>query len=522
MEREAASGEIDLLHALGLGEVLAEHGRSDPQQTAWVCGKSRYSYAQADARVSRLADLLRAEGVQPGDRILWLGQNCHRLLEALLAAAKIGAVFCPANWRQTADELAFVLEDLAPSVVLWQDEEIGSAVRAARERSPSARLWIQHDGSGEGSYERFVEREGPALAAPSVDPSKPVLALYTAAFGGRPNAALLSHTALLLQALVISKVQDIGRDFVYLNCGPLFHVATLMTTFATFLWGGTNVFTRRVDAEELCRLIEAERCTGAFVMPPTMQQMVEVNRERKYDLASLRSFRALPAWNEMTSEDTSPWGRRPGGYGQTEATGMVTLAALGSTAAGSHGRSIPLLQVRIVDPEGREVAPGEVGEIVARGPTLMRGYHGRREETSARQAGGWHHTNDLGRREADGSLSFIGPKTRLIKSAAENIYPVEVENCLRHHPGVADCAVIGRPDRTWGQSVMAIVVRKLGDSVTAEELVEHCRARIASYKKPRVVEFVEQLPRRGFAVDYEALDRKFGGGGYPGVQGGAR
>jgi long-chain acyl-CoA synthetase len=519
MEREARSEGIDALHGLGLGDVLVEHGRSNAQQIAWVCGAARYDYAQADARVSRLAQLLRTRDVGAGDPILWLGQNCHRLLETFLAAAKIGAIFCPANWRQTADEFAFVLDDLAPKVVVWQEEEIGAAVRAARERSHKVPLWIQHDGTGEGSYEDLVGRTDSSAPAPPVDPSTAVLALYTAAFGGRPSAALLSHTGLMLQSLVISKVQDVGRDFVYLNCGPLFHVATLMTTIATFLWGGRNVFTRRVDAVELCRLIEAERCTGAFVMPPTMQQMVEVNRERKYDLSSLRSFRALPAWNAMTSEDSSAWGRRPGGYGQTEAGGMLTLAALGSAATGSHGRPIPLVQVRIVDPDGREVAPGEVGEIVARGPTLMRGYHCRSDETSARQAGDWHHTNDLGRREPDGSLSFIGPKTRLIKSAAENIYPVEVESCLRHHPAVADCAVIGRPDSTWGQSVLAIVVRKPGGSVSAEELVEHCRARIASYKKPRAVEFVDQLPRRGFAVDYEALDQKFGGGGYPGIGG---
>ena len=358
--------QLAQLHALGLGDVLAEHGRSNPQQIAWVCGAARYSYAQADARVGRLADLLRAEGVGPGDRILWLGQNCHRLLEGFLAAAKIGAVFCPANWRQTADELVFVLGDLEPKVVLWQDEEIGAAVRAARERSPGRALWIQHDGSGEGSYEHFLEHRPSLPPAAQVDPSTPVLALYTAAFGGRPGAALLSHAALMLQSLVISKAQDVGREFVYLNCGPLFHVATLMTTLATFLWGGTNVFTRRVEAEELCRLIEAERCTGAFVMPPTMQQMVEVNRDRKYDLTSLRSFRALPAWNAMTREDASPWGRRPGGYGQTEVSGMLTLAALGAGASGSHGRSIPLVQVRIVDPDGREVSPGEVPRSQAR------------------------------------------------------------------------------------------------------------------------------------------------------------
>jgi long-chain acyl-CoA synthetase len=289
-----------------------------------------------------------------------------------------------------------------------------------------------------------------------------------------------------------------------------------MTTLATFLWGGTNVFTPRVDAEELCRLVEGERCTGAFVVGPTMQQMVEANRDGRFDLRSLRAFRGAPEWNAMTGPDPSAWGRRPGGYGQTEVMGLLTLSALGEGASGSHGRPIPLVQVRIVDPEGREVAAGEVGEIVSRGPTVMNGYHARPELDAAKQAGGWHHTGDLGRREADGSLTFIGPRTRLIKSAAENIYPVEVERCIARHPAVAACAVIGVPDPVWTQSVKAIVVLKPDASASAEEIVEHCRAHIASYKKPRSVEFVEELPRKGLVVDYAALDARFGGGGYPG------
>jgi long-chain acyl-CoA synthetase len=149
----------------------------------------------------------------------------------------------------------------------------------------------------------------------------------------------------------------------------------------------------------------------------------------------------------------------------------------------------------------------------------MNGYFNRPELNAARQAGGWHHTNDLGRIEPDGSLTFIGPKTRLIKSAAENIYPTEVEGCLRAHPAVADAAVIGVPDATWGQNVMAVVVLREGEKASAEEIIDHCRERIASYKKPKGVEFVDAIPRQGFAVDYDALDERFGGGGYPGTGG---
>ena len=195
---------------------------------------------------------------------------------------------------------------------------------------------------------------------------------------------------------------------------------------------------------------------------------------------------------------------------------MATFNLLGRDAIGTHGRPSPLVDVRVVGPDDEELAPGEVGEIVVRGLTVMNGYWNRPELNERRARGGWHRTNDLGRFETDGSFSFIGPKTRMLKSAAENIYPAEVEGALRLHPAVADAAIIGVPDDRWVQSVKAIVVLHEGAAATADELIEHCRTRIASYKKPRAVEFVDVLPRRGFAVDYDELDRRFDGGGYPG------
>jgi len=176
-----------------------------------------------------------------------------------------------------------------------------------------------------------------------------------------------------------------------------------------------------------------------------------------------------------------------------------------------------MVRVRILDPDGQEVASGETGEIVAAGPQVMSAYCNHPEETQRRQAGGWHHTNDLGRRELDGSLSFVGPKGRLIKSAAENIYPAEVEAALNSQDAVRESAVIGIADPTWGQSVCAIVVLNDGAEVTEAELIESVKARIASYKKPKIVVFrTEPLPRLGWPLDYETLDAEYGGGGYPG------
>jgi long-chain acyl-CoA synthetase len=509
------------LHGLTLGDVLREHRRSRPGSVAAVDGDVRLTYAELDGRVNQLANAFREAGVGAGDRILWLGQNSFRLVECLLAAAKLGAYFCAANWRQSAEETTFVIDDLTPVVVVHQFEEIGETVAAARSQSTAAgsARWIQHDN---GEYEAFLASRSVDDPDVPVDDGEAVLLMYTAAFSGRPNAAMLSHTALVGQALMIGRLAEIDSTYVYLNCGPLFHIATFFSTLATFLHGGTNVFTPRVDAEELCRLIETEQCTGAFLMAPTTKQIRKLNADGKYNLKSLRAYPGAPDWNDMVTPDSSPWARYPGGYGQTEVVGMLTFAALGSGANGMHGRTSPLMQLRIVDPDDNELPPGEVGEICARGPLVMNGYWNRSDETVRRFRNGWHHTHDLGRREPDGSLTFIGPATRMIKSAAENIYPAEVEGCLKQHPAIADAAVIGVPDPTWLQAVKAVVVLRDGETASADEIIAFCRERIASYKKPKTVEFVDAIPRAGFAVDYDALDERFGGGGYPGEKTGMR
>ena len=218
--------------------------------------------------------------------------------------------------------------------------------------------WVQHDGESRrlrgdaraaDPTPRTVEPGGTVNSGATVSCWRPgqlwrhgneddaVLMLYTAAFAGRPGGALLSHRALVTQGALLGSLQGIGADYVYLNCGPLFHVATLMTTLATFVAGGTNVFTPSVDAEELCRLIESERCTGAFIMPPTIKQIIEMNPDGRYDLHTLRTFAGNRAWTAMITPDDSPWGRHPGGYGQTEVMGLVSFGALGPSKGSQAG-----------------------------------------------------------------------------------------------------------------------------------------------------------------------------------------
>jgi long-chain acyl-CoA synthetase len=498
-----------------LADVLRVHARARPRALAFADGDVALSWTDAAVRVNRCANALRDAGIGRGDRVLWLGQNSFRIQELLLACCELGAMFCPANWRQQPDELAFVIDDVTPALVVWQEEEVGDAVRAGRAAATHDARWIRHDGDSE--YEPFVARGAPVDLDCDGPDDSPLLLIYTAAFDGRPNAAMLSSRALVAQGLLMAPWSGIDASYVFLNSGPLFHIGTFMANLSTFVMGGTNVFVRRADGEDLCRAIDRWGVTGGFVVGPMVDAIVAANAAARYDLSSFRGRRGNPTFDAWVQPDDSTWGRRAGGYGQTEVMGMATFNLLAPDGVGTHGRPSPLLDLRVVDPDDLDVARGEVGEIVIRGATVMSGYWNRPELNAQRSRGGWHHTNDLGRYEADGSFTFIGPKSRMLKSAAENIYPAEVENCLRTHPAVADCAVIGVPDPRWVQAVKAVVVLRDDDgSVSAADLVEHCRARIASYKKPKSIEFVDALPRIGFAVDYEALDARFGGGGYPG------
>jgi long-chain acyl-CoA synthetase len=258
----------------------------------------------------------------------------------------------------------------------------------------------------------------------------------------------------------------------------------------------------------MSRLISQEGVTRAILIGPTVAGVIKAAEQNGYDISSLRTTpgaggAGAARWAAMTTPTQPP----VGGYGQTELAGQVTYDAYGPPGTGSHGRAAPLVVLRIVDEDGREVGTGEAGEIVVRGPTVSAGY----ADGGGRALDEWHRTGDLGRREPDGSISFIGARTELIKTGAENVYPAEVEAALRRHSAVEEACVFGVPEPMWRQAVKAVVVRS-DAAVTADTLIEFCKQHIASYKKPRIVEFVDALPRLpSGAVDREETKRLYGG-----------
>jgi acyl-CoA synthetase (AMP-forming)/AMP-acid ligase II len=491
------------LHWTSFGDLSRENARRFPNRTAIVCGDVRLTYFELDVRSTRLANVLAEEGIGEGDRVAWVGQICHQVLEIFLACAKVGAQLCPLNWRLSPAEANFVVADFGPSLVFWQGGETARLADALR-TSHGLLPWIEVGGDGPRSYDaRIIGASDVDLETP-IDPALPLLLIYTAAFEGKPHGAQLHHAGLLQTAVVRAFLAGVTEATVYLNATNVYHVGNWdYGLLPTFLFGGTNVFLRRWNQRAALELIDREKVTMAFLPGPTYQAVLDAGEGTDLDASTLQAPFDLAT--------------QVSGYGQTELHGVQVFRGLAHGAAGAAGRPSPFAQVRILDEDGEEVAPGQVGEICVRGSVVMTGYVGHQPTTLRRHRSVWHRTNDLGRRELDGSITFVGVRQRMLKSGSENIYPAEVEAGVKALAGVAECVVIGYQDPVWDQSVLAVVVATPGTELTQEAVIEHCRGCMASYKKPRRVLFVDAIPRKDGGYDFDEIHLQFGGGGYPGA-----
>jgi acyl-CoA synthetase (AMP-forming)/AMP-acid ligase II len=477
---------------LTIPDLVAERAASFGDRVALVGEQpqERLTFAQTADRMWQLAAALRRAGVRRGDCVASLGMNSASAFEALLATSAVGAVFASLNWRQTDDELAVALEVANPAFTLF-DEEWAHLV----------------DGPGHAYRELDGLRAGAAGDEPRDDSDEDdaALRLFTAAFDGRPRAADLSHRALLSITAQQIAAHSIDHEQVLLNSGPMFHVGGWIFALPVFAMGGTTVFPRKWEAEQAAEIVERERVTWAYLVPPMGSQLLDAAERDDRDLSSLRkgvAFEDRERWYARTSahEETHVMP-----YGQTEVAGLATYQVSLAGGPPTHGLTLPLVRAAIVDVDGQEVADGEVGEIALRGPTVMLGYAGAADATAERFRDGWYRTSDLGRRAPDGSIQFVGPIAEIIKTGAENVYPAEVEVALRSHPAIKDVCVIGVPDDAWGSAVKAVLVTADGATIDLEQVQAHCRARIASYKKPRHLAVVDELPRSGPFVDRERV-----------------
>ncbi|WP_235876966.1 long-chain-fatty-acid--CoA ligase [Saccharopolyspora terrae] len=491
-----------------LSDQLARHARKIPDEIALRHGEISRSYAEFDDRVTRLANALRDRGLGAGDRFAVATLNHLETIEAFVAGSRIGAICVPVNFRLVAGEIAYALTDSGASAVIT-DSFLAETVAEAREQAPGTRFALVVGGGDAGAESADFER---ALAAASsehdeldVDLHSPAFIMYTSGTTGRPKGAVLSHYNLLMHTCSLLIHNGVSEDDrVYLVGVPLFHIAGVSGLMGPLLRGGRIVLSSsgRFDPRETVEMLARERISGCFFVPAQWQAICSLPDIAEHDLSALRriSWGAAPASTTLLRQimATFPQAELSTVFGQTECS-PVTTALRAEDALrkiGSVGTPLLNVEVRIVDDEMNDVAPGEVGEIVYRGPTVMSGYWNKPEETAEAFRGGWFHSGDLVRQDADGYIYVVDRKKDMIISGGENIYCAEVEEALSGHPKVGEVALIGVPDQRWGESPLAVIApRDPADPPTDEDIESWCRARLAGYKRPRQIRVVEQLPR---------------------------
>jgi len=484
------------IHDFTLADMIRRNATQFPERTAFVMDGRRITHRAYQERIARLAGGLAAHGVGAGDRVGVLAQNCLEFADLYGAAAWLGAILLPVNWRLSAEEIAYVLGDGAPRLVV-AGAEYQELLAGLAPRLSSVTGWFAL-GEPRGSFQSFARLTSamPAGANVNARPQDGYVIIHTAAVDGRPRGALLSHGGLIAASLQLGQMWALGDSDVNLGVLPLFHLAGLGMMLAVQQFGGTSAIVAKFDAEAAGRLIAAERATILAEFAPMLGGILDKAKETGADLSSLRAVTGLDSPDTIKRfEAACPSARFWAAYGQSETCGFVTMSRF-AERPGSAGRPAPLMRVAVVDELDQELAAGAVGEIVVRGPMVFNGYWNRAEDNAVTFRNGWHHTGDMGRFDADGYLWYAGrsPAKELIKPGGENVYPAEVEKTLREHPAIADAVVIGVPDAQWGEAVKAVCLCRPGLSVAAEELIEFVGSRIARYKKPKHVVFVDRLP----------------------------
>jgi long-chain acyl-CoA synthetase len=489
-----------------LRDMISDIAQRYADKTAFIFEGKSYTFRQVNQRINSLANALADLGVEKGDRVGILAQNCSQYFE-VFGLAKAGRVCVPLNYRSVGRELVYLINNSEINTLIVEREFV-DVVNSIRPELRSVRSFICLDAEVEGmlSYEELIDAYPDDEPADDVDANDPCVLFYTSGTTGRPKGAVHTHGSMLAEASV--PYRGLNSGDVVLCVMPFFHVggsaAHLIPAFAV---GATLVIHKKFEESLVLEAIERERVTYVFLVPTMIMRLLEHPKLTDYDLSSLHTvgYTGSPMPIEALRKGIACLGEVFfQELGQTETLNMTVLKREEHTLEGSPrelrrlesvGKPHKEGELRIVDAQGRDVAIGEAGEIVAHSDRIMMGYWRMPEETARTMRDGWLHTGDVGRMDEDGYIYLVDRKKDMIISGGENIYSREVEDVLYMHPAIREAAVVGVPDNMWGESVKAVVVLKEGASVSEEEIIDFCKANLASYKKPRSVEFIEDLPK---------------------------
>ena len=498
-------------------DLINRNAVSFKERTAWyeVDDERTLTFAEYKNTVDRLAQGLKNTGIQRGDRLGVLGKNSLEFFLVYGAAAALGAIVLPINWRLSAEEAVFNLNDCEPTA-LFADEEYQGLIEENKSKLPSVKALynLKADAGNFVAFKTLSDHDEEFNADDSaVSADDGLVIIHTAAVAGRPRGALLSHGNILFSNMhLIYLFGNTPRD-VHLNILPLFHIAGLVMATSTFHCGALNVNMSKFEAPKAVELIESQKASLMFDFPPILSAIIAEAEKSGSDIHSLRAVLGLDSPEMIEKYQNLSNGNFYCMYGQTETSCLATLGRF-NDRPGSAGKTIELAEVRLMDDQQRFVARGEIGEIVMKGPMVFKGYWNLPQDNEKAFRGGWHHTGDLGRFDEDGFLWFEGRKAEkeLIKPGGENVYPAEVEKVILEHPAVEKVVVFGVPDPKWGEGIKAVCQLKSGELLETDALIRFVGQRIASYKKPQYVEFVEEIPvTQDGSCDREKVKEVYGG-----------
>jgi len=504
---------------LNIWAILHKAALAFPDKVAVVDGESALSYAQLRSRAEALARFFQRQHIGNADRIAIMELNSYAFLEVYFASAGIGAVLTPINYRLSPREVAFILRDSGARWLVINPAFAATAEGLLREKTAlEGILWI---GDSPPLSAQIASAEYEGVIQDHAGDFQPVLPAqnqlvhlyYTSGTTGKPKGVMLTQKNVCLHAL--GTIAELGlRDSdVWGHIAPMFHLADAWATFAITWVGGRHVMLPHFDPETAMALIENERITLSNLIPTMLNLMVKHPRIKQYDFSSLRVILSggAPIAPELVNTIVEAFHcDYIQTYGMTETSPYLTLSLLKEHLQGltppeqliykaKTGRPFITIDLMVVDKNGRCVAADEkqVGEIWVRGDTVTPGYWNRPEETREAFHDGWLKTGDLAVIDSEGYVNIVDRKKDMIISGGENIYSVEVENVLYMHPKVLEAAVFGIPDEKWGEAVKAAVVLKADETASQEELIRFCKTHLASYKAPKTIDFLAELPKTG-------------------------
>lgn len=488
-----------------VGLFLSKRAFRDPNLEALVepARGRRFTYRQFDDRSNRVANALLDLGVGFGDRVGVLLMNGVEFLETFFACGKIGAVCVPLNWRLVPDELEFILSDSGTSTLIF-GSEFAAAAADLHGRKTMVHRWIELNSGTPGERQPFaLDYDGLLAAAGDAEPpiagadDDLLFIMYTSGTTGLPKGVMHSHRTVTWGILTVNSTADLRYKDRYILALPFFHVGALNPALCLVHRGGTGIIMRAFDPNQAWELIEQESVTNMLAVPAMLNFMLQAGHGgRSFSTLRWIMSGAAPVPVSLIHEYIALGIEIHQVYGLTESCGPACLLTSDDAVqrAGSTGKAFFHTAVRVVDGEGRDCAPGEPGEVIVAGAHIMLGYWNRPEATAETVRDGWLHTGDVATMDADGFVTIMDRVKDMLISGGENVYPAEIENVILSNTKVSDVAVLGIPSPKWGESPLAVVVRK-DATLTPEEVISGCKGRLAAFKMPKAVRFVDEIPR---------------------------